>query len=107
MSRVFWDVGGQSVPRWEDDIEDVSTKGLRSRQVGAWALVLAAVVAPTTTRVVAAASLLPLIATGTPVGIKGVGCITVEAETLMHRNCGAWPAGLLRLVDLHVLVGLF
>ena len=33
--RVFWDVGRRSVPRWEDGVEDVSAKGLRSRQVGA------------------------------------------------------------------------
>ena len=45
------------------------------------------------------ASLLPLIIVGTPAGIKGVACITVEAETLMHRGHGAWPATSLRLVD--------
>ena len=28
--RVFQDVGRRSVPRWEDDVEDVSAKGLRS-----------------------------------------------------------------------------
>ena len=28
--RVFWDVGRWSVPWWEDNIEDVSAKGLRS-----------------------------------------------------------------------------
>ena len=68
-------------------------------------MVLAAVVAPTTTRVVAAASLLPLIATGMPAGIEGVAHVMVEAEMLMHRGRGAWPTTLLHLVDRHVLVG--
>ena len=37
--------------------------------------------------------------TCTPVGIKGVARVTVEAETLMHRGRGAWPAASLCLVD--------
>ena len=77
----------------------MSAKGLRSRQVGARALVLAAVVASITTRVVAVASLLPHTATGTHAGVEGVARVTVEAETLMHRDRGARPAALLRLVD--------
>ena len=92
---VFWDVGRRSVPRWEDDVEDVSAKGLRSRQVEAWALVLAVVIASATMRVVAAASLLPLIAAG----IQGVARVMVEVETLMHRDLGTQPAALLRVVD--------
>ena len=96
---VFWDVGWRSVLQWEDDIEDVSAKGLRSQQVGARASVFAAIVAPAMMREVAAASLLPRIAVGMPAGIKGVACVTVEAETFMHRDHGAWPAALLRLVD--------
>ena len=82
--KVFWDVGWRSVPWWEDSVEDVSAKGLRSRQVGARASVLAAVVVSATTRVVAASSLLPLITAGTPAGIEGVTRIIVVAETLMH-----------------------
>jgi len=35
---------------------------------------------------------------GTLAGIQGVMPVTVEAKTLMHRGCGAWPASLLRLV---------
>ena len=66
---VFWDVGRRSVPWWEDSGEDVSAKGLRSWQVRARASVLAAVVESATTRVLATASLLPLITMGTPVGI--------------------------------------
>ena len=67
--RVFWDIGQRLIPRWEDNIEDVSAKGLRSWQVGAWVSVLATIIASTIMRVVAMASLLPLIAVGTPAGI--------------------------------------
>ena len=87
------------IPRWEDNIEDVSAKGLRSWQVGAWALVLAVVIASAMTRVVAMASLLPLITTGMPAGIEGVARVMVEAETLIHRGHGMWPATSLHLVD--------
>ena len=51
------------------------------------------------TRVVAIASLLPLIAMGTPTGIQGVVRIMVEAKTLMHWDRGAPPIALLRQVD--------
>ena len=87
--RVFQDVGQRSVPRWEDGVENVSSKSLRPRQVGARASVLTAVVASTMTRVVAAASSLPWIIMGTPAGIEGVTRVTVVAETLMYRDCGA------------------
>ena len=94
---VFPDVGRRSVPRWKDSVEDVSAKGLRSRQVRARALVLATVIASTMMRVVSTSSLLPLITVGTPAGIEGVACIMVEAEMLMHRDrntflppCYAW-----------------
>ena len=88
-------------------LEDVSAKDRRSRQAGARASVLAAVVASATTWVVAVASPLPRITIGTPAGIEDVACIAVEAKTLMHRNRGAWPTTLLCLVDRHVLIGLF
>ena len=88
-------------------LKDASIKGLRSQQAGARASVLATIVASATMWVVAAASLLPRIAAGTPVGVEGVMCIMVEAETLVHRNRGAWPTALLCLVDQHVLIGLF
>ena len=45
------------------------------------------------------ASLLPLIAVGTPASIKGVVRVTMEAETLMHRDRDTWHATLLCLVD--------
>ena len=82
--RVFRDVGRRSVPRWKGGVEDVLVEGLRSRQVRARASVLTAFIASATTRVVATASSLPLIATGTPVGIERVARITVVVETLMH-----------------------
>ena len=50
-------------------------------------------------RVIAVASPLPRIAAGMPAGIEGVARITVAAETLMHRDHGAWPTTLRRLVD--------
>ena len=62
-------------------------------------MVLAAIVAPATTRVVAAASLLLRITAGVPVSVEGVTRVVVAAEMLMHRDRGAWPAALLRLVD--------
>jgi len=77
----------------------VSAKGLRSWQVRAQALVLAAIVASAMTRVVAMASLLPRITAGTPTDVNGVARAMVEAETLMHRDHGVWPTALLRLVD--------
>ena len=75
------------------------TKGMRSQQVDAWALVLAIVVASTMMRVVAMASFLPRITVGTPAGVEGVARVTVEAKMLMHRDHGAQPATLLLLVD--------
>ena len=96
---VFRDVGRWSVPRWEDGVEDVSAKGLRSQQVRALASVLAAVVASATTRVVAVAGPLSYVTAGTPMGIEGVVRVMVVAETLVHRDRSARPAVLLCLVD--------
>ena len=97
--RVFRNVGRRSVPWWEDGVEDVSAKGLRSQEVRARASVLAAVVASTMMRVVAMASLLPRISVGTPTGIEGVARVMVAAETLMLWDRGARPATLWPLVD--------
>ena len=62
-------------------------------------MILTTVLASTMMRVVAAASLLPLITMGTSVGIQGVTRVTVEVETLMHRDHGACPVASLCLVD--------
>ena len=66
--------------------------------MGARALVVAAVVASATMRVVATASLLPRIAMSTPAGVDGVVRVTVEAATLMHQDRGTWPTTSLHLV---------
>ena len=71
---VFRDVGRRLVPRWEDGVENVSSKSLRPRQVGARASVLTAVVASTAMRVIAVASSLSQAIVGTPTGIAGVAC---------------------------------
>ena len=81
---VFWDVGQRSVPWWEDGVEDVLAKGLRSRQVRARASILTTIVASATMRVVAMASLLPRIVVGTPTGVERVARVMVEAKTFMH-----------------------
>ena len=57
------------VPWREGDVEDVSVEGLRSRQARAQASVLTAIIAS---------------AMGTSMGVEGVMCITVAAETLMY-----------------------
>ena len=74
-------------------------EGLRPQEVGAWASVLAAVVASTTMRVIAAASSLPRVFIRTPAGVEGVACVTIAAETLMHQDRGALPTALWHLVD--------
>ena len=56
-------------------------------------------------RVVATDSLLPRITAGTPAGVEGVARVTVEAETFIYWDHGAWPTTLLRLVNRHILVG--
>ena len=72
----------------------MSVEALRPRQAGAWALDLTTIVASTMMRVIAMASSLSRIIAGTSTGIEGVACITVMAETLMHRDRGALPATL-------------
>ena len=84
LPRVLRDVGRWSIPWWEGRVEDVTAEGLRAWQAGARASVLAAIVASAMTRVVAMASLLPRIATGTPAGIEGVMCVAVVAKSLMY-----------------------
>ena len=82
----------------------MSAKGLRSRQARARASVLAAVVASAMMRVIAVASSLSRVIVGTPAGVEGVACVTVAAETLMHRDRGVLPVALWRLVDRRVTV---
>ena len=103
--RVFRDVGRWSVPWWEGGVEDVSSKGLRPRQAGARALVLAAVVASATTRVIAMVSSFSWVTVGTSVGVEGAACVTVTAETLMYLGHSVLPAALWCLVDQCVPTG--
>ena len=77
----------------------MSSEGPRPRQVGAWSLVLATVVASATMRVIAAASSLSWVIVGTSTGVEGVACVMVAAETLIHRDRGVLPTSLWRLVD--------
>ena len=77
----------------------MSTEGLRPRQAGALASVLATIVASATTSVIAVASSLSWVIVGMSTGVEGVACVTVAAETLMHQDRGALPATLSRLVD--------
>ena len=100
--RVFRDVGWWSVPWREGGVEDVSSKGLRPRQAGAQASVIAAVEASAMTRVIAVASSLSRVIVCTSVGVEGVACISVVAETLTHRDRGVLPTSLWLLVDRHV-----
>ena len=83
----------------------MSAEGLRPRQAGARASVLAAVIASTTTRVIAASGSLSGVIVGTSVGVEGVACTTVVDETLTHWDRGALPASLWLLVDRRVPVG--
>ena len=62
-------------------------------------MVYTAVVASATMRMVAMVSSLRRIAAGMSAGVEGVVRVMVAAETLMHRDRGAWPTTLRRLVD--------
>ena len=77
----------------------MSAKGLRSRQVKARALVLAVVVASTTTWMIAAMGSFSRVTIGTSVGIEGAMCIMVVAETLRYWDHEVLPAALWCLVD--------
>ena len=80
-------------------------EGLRPRQDGARALVLAAVVASAMTRVITMASSLSRVIVGTPTGVEGVACVMVAAETLTHQDHGVLPTSLRLLVDRRVPTG--
>ena len=78
-------------------------EGLRAQEAGAQALVLTVVVASAATRMIAVAGSLSWIDMGTPASIESAACVTVMAETLMHRDRGTLPTALWCLVDRHVL----
>ena len=59
-------------------------KGLRAMQARVRALVLAAIVASAAMRMIAMVGSFSHVAVGMSVGIEGVACIMVAAETLMY-----------------------
>ena len=84
----------------------MSAKGLRPQQARARASVLAAVIASTTTRVIAASSSLSWVIVGASASVEGVVCVMVAVETLMHRDCGVLPTSLWFLVDQRIPDGM-
>ena len=99
LPRVLRDIGRWSVPWRESSVEDVPAEGLRAWQARAWALVLAAVVASTTMRMIAVAGSFSWVAVGMSMGIEGATCVAVAAEALMHRDRGALLVALWCLMD--------
>ena len=99
FSRIFSDVGRQTVPWRESSVEDVPAEGLRAWQAEARAPVLAAVVASTVSRMIAAAGSFPWVAVGVPTGVDGAACLAVAAETLMYLGRNALPVALWCVVD--------
>ena len=85
----------------------MSAKGLRAWQARAQALVLAAIVASTVSRMVAAVGSLPYVAMGAPTGVDGASHIAVVAETLMYRDSGVLPVAWRCLVNGCVLAGAY
>ena len=84
LPRVLRDIGWWSVPWRESSVEDVSTEGLRAWQARARAPVLAAVVASTATRVIAAMGSFSWVVVGASTGLEGAACVVVAVEALMH-----------------------
>ena len=70
-------------------------------------MVLTAVVASATTRVIAASGSLSWVVVGASMGVEGVACVTVVAETLTHWDRGVLPTTLWFLVDRCVPTGAF
>ena len=98
LPRVLRDVGRRSIPWWECSVEDVPAEGLRAWQAGARALVLAVVVASVAMRMIATAGSFSWVAVGVFVGVEGVACIAVVAETLLYQDRSALPTTLWCLV---------
>ena len=94
LPRVLRDIGRWSVPWRESSVEEVPAEGLRAWQARARALVLTAIVASTTSRMIAMASAFPCVAVGAPAGVDGAVRVAVVAETLMYWDCSVLPATL-------------
>ena len=89
----------RSVPQGERSVEDVSAEGPRAWQARARALILATVVAPAASRMIAVMGSFPFVAVGAPAGVDGAAHVTVMAKTLMYRDSGALPVAWWRLVN--------
>jgi len=76
----------------ERSVEDVSAEGPRAWQAGARAPVLATVIAPTASRMIAAMGSFPFDTMGVPAGADGATHVTVVAEMLMYQDGGVLPA---------------
>ena len=74
-------------------------EGLRAQQARAQALVLAAVVASTTSRMIATVGSFSWVTIGASTGVDGVACVVVAAETLMYLGRSALLGALWCLVD--------
>ena len=81
LPGVLRDVGRWSIPWWERSVEDVTAEGLRAREVGARASVLAAIVASATSRMIAAVGSFPRVIIGAFESVEGAACVAVVAET--------------------------
>jgi len=78
---VFQDVSQREILGRECHLEDMPTESLGPCWLGAMTLVLLAVIAPTTARVVATIGCLTSVNLCMPSGIQGESSITVVAET--------------------------
>ena len=62
-------------------------------------MVLAVVIVSAMAGAIAMASSLPRVIIGTSMGIEGIACVAVAAETLTHQDRGMLPTSLWLLVD--------
>ena len=83
----------------------MSTEGLRTWQVGARASVLVAVIAFTTSRLVATVCCFSIVTVGAFPSIDDAAYVAAMAEALMHWDGGGLPAAWRCLVDGCVLGG--
>ena len=83
----------------------MSAEGLRAWQARARASVLVAVVALTTSGMIAAACCFSIVAVGTSPSIDDAAYVTAMAEALMYWDGGGLPAAWRCLVDGRVLGG--
>ena len=71
----------------------MSTEGLRTWQVGARASVLVAVIALTTSGMIAVACYFSIVAVGASSSVDDAAYVTAMAEALMYWDDGGLPTG--------------